>query len=224
LRPSTKGLSGFGNCTGGIIAFEVARQLVAAGREVEMVAMLDSPTIGADKSIQLLFSIMKFARPVANSVVDRAMALIFLSGTKVQKFLTISWSRRWAALLRRFRNRLSFEAGKDDIGAIVSVEIAEPGLESSPFRDTASERRKRAWRRRQYACVLANYVPKPLAVRVIYFKIDFSEGAWGRISSNTEVVRLPGNHYDYDYSRIAEHLRERLAPVGKVTTSSVDAK
>jgi acyl-CoA synthetase (AMP-forming)/AMP-acid ligase II len=204
-----------GNCTGGIIAFEVARQLVAAGKEIEMVAMLDSPTIGAGISIQLLFSIMKFARPAASSVVDRAMALIFLSGTKVQKFLNISWTRRCASILRRLRNRLSSEPDKDRIGPIVSVEIGEPGLEKSPFRDTVAEERKRAWRREQYACALANYVPKPLAVCVIYFKIDFSEGAWGRISPNTEVVRLPGNHYDYDYSRIAEHLRGRLAPVDK---------
>ena len=54
-----------GKCLGGIVAFEVARMLVAAGKEVEMVVMLDPPTINARRSIQLLFSAMKWARPIA---------------------------------------------------------------------------------------------------------------------------------------------------------------
>ena len=38
-----------GNCLGGIVAFEVARLLVAAGKEVEMVCMIDPPTINSNK-------------------------------------------------------------------------------------------------------------------------------------------------------------------------------
>ena len=36
-----------GKCLGGIVAFEVARMLIADGNEVEMVVMLDPPTINA---------------------------------------------------------------------------------------------------------------------------------------------------------------------------------
>ena len=44
-----------GKCVGGIVAFEVARILIAAGERVEMVVMLDPPTINARESIQVLF-------------------------------------------------------------------------------------------------------------------------------------------------------------------------
>ena len=37
----------YGYCLGGLVAFEVARLLVAAGEKVEMVGMIDSPTISA---------------------------------------------------------------------------------------------------------------------------------------------------------------------------------
>ena len=57
----------FGNCVGGIVAFEVARLLIAAGKEVDLVVMLDPPTVSASKAVQLLFATMRRARPIAGS-------------------------------------------------------------------------------------------------------------------------------------------------------------
>ena len=62
-----------GYCLGGLVAFEVARLLIAAGQKVEMVGMIDSPTVSARPSVQLLLSAMRYARPIATSFVDRAM-------------------------------------------------------------------------------------------------------------------------------------------------------
>ena len=36
-----------GYCVGGVVAFEVARLLIAAGEKVKMVGMIDSPTVNA---------------------------------------------------------------------------------------------------------------------------------------------------------------------------------
>ena len=48
-----------GYCVGGMVAFEAARLLLAAGKEVDMVFMIDAPTINARKSMQLLLSLIK---------------------------------------------------------------------------------------------------------------------------------------------------------------------
>ena len=53
-----------GYCIGGIVAFEAARLLLAAGKEVDMVFMINSPTINARKSIQLLLAPITLARPL----------------------------------------------------------------------------------------------------------------------------------------------------------------
>lgn len=59
---------------------------------------------------------------------------------------------------------------------------------------------------------MSNYVPKPLAVRVIYVKVEFAVGAWERISQNIEVVNSPGTHEAPDLANVAEHLRIHLQP------------
>ena len=66
----------------------------------------------------------------------------------------------------------------------------------------------------QYALAMSNYTPNPLAVRVIYVKVEFDAGAWRRISRDLEVVELPGTHEFPDYASVAEHLRNRLQPQG----------
>ena len=74
--PSLKGLI---DCAatafGGIVAFEVARLLVAAGKKVELVVMIDPPTVNANRSLQLLFATMRRARPLAGHIVESATAL-----------------------------------------------------------------------------------------------------------------------------------------------------
>ena len=74
-----------GQCLGGIIAFEVARMLVDAGKEVEMVVMVDPPTINARKTVQSLFSTMRSTRPIFGTTVDQAMAWTWFRGVQLAK-------------------------------------------------------------------------------------------------------------------------------------------
>ena len=90
-----------GYCLGGIVAFEVARLLLAAGKEVEMVFMIDPPTINARKSVQLLLSLIKGARPLLGPVVDRAKAWTWYRSADFQKFWNVSWIRQWNAIKTR---------------------------------------------------------------------------------------------------------------------------
>ena len=52
-----------GKCLGGIVAYELARLLVASGEKVEMVVMIDAPTINARRSVQTFLQVWrKFSR------------------------------------------------------------------------------------------------------------------------------------------------------------------
>jgi len=63
-----------GYCLGGIFAFEIARLLIAAGEKVELVAMIDSPTVNGRRPVQFLLSAMHSARPIIGAITDKAVA------------------------------------------------------------------------------------------------------------------------------------------------------
>jgi acyl-CoA synthetase (AMP-forming)/AMP-acid ligase II len=197
----------FGNCLGGIVAFEVARMLVATGKKVELVAMLDSPTINARGSVQLLLSTMRRARSVAGHVVELAMARTWVRCIYIQKFWNISWNRRWAAFKKGVRNLVVGDRNQMHTAPIVGSKLGEPNLEKvmfEKFEQSSADRNMR------YACVMSNYFPKHLAVRVIYFSVDYGAGAWRRISSDLEIIKSSGTHNNLDFADIAKHLRARL--------------
>ena len=64
-----------GYCSGGLVAFEVARMLIAAGfgKIVEIVVMVDFPTlVFAHRFVQTIFSMLDRVRPVSGPFVERA--------------------------------------------------------------------------------------------------------------------------------------------------------
>jgi len=188
-----------GNCLGGIVAFEAARLLVADGREVEMVCMIDPPTINSVKSVQLLLSLMRGARPLLGPIVDRATALTWHRCTEVQKYLNLSWKRRWSALKNRVLKR-------DALTVIAAAaQRSRLNLVPSPFGNFADALTTR------YAAAMSNYIPRPLAVPVIYISVDYGPGKWKRVSPALEVVKTTGNHYFPDVPRIADVLTTRLS-------------
>jgi acyl-CoA synthetase (AMP-forming)/AMP-acid ligase II/thioesterase domain-containing protein/acyl carrier protein len=170
-----------GHCIQGVVAFEVARLLVTAGKKVELVIMLDTPNINATRSLQLLFSTMRRARPLAGPIVEHATVWAWYQCARLRQFLNLPLAQRWAAIKRKLRNL----AGDD---------VLQPPDE---------------WLAKQ-AALLPNYSPKPLAVRVIYFSADYNAKDWRRISSDLELIKTPGAHTDLDLAYIAEHLRPRL--------------
>jgi thioesterase domain-containing protein/acyl carrier protein len=198
-----------GNCLGGIVAFEVARMLVAAGNEVELVAMIDPPTINARRSVQLLFSIMGRALPAASPVVDRAKAWTWFKCATLQRVLNLPMTQRWAWVKEKAQN--VFARRKDQTRTTPNVagqsDTDQPEMgrvDVSLFRLFADERVSK------YALAMSNYFPRPLDVRVIYFSTEYGVGTWRRLSPNIEVIKLPGNHYDYDLASLADRLSARL--------------
>ena len=64
----------------------------------------------------------------------------------------------------------------------------------------------------RYAVAMSNYLPKPLAVRVMYISVDYGIGAWRRISPDIEVVEASGTHEFPHFAVVADHLKARLRP------------
>jgi oxalate---CoA ligase len=194
-----------GKCLGGIVAFEVARMLIAAGKEVEMVVMLDPPTINARRSVQLLFSTMSRARPVIGPGVERAMAWTWFRCVQLQRFWNYPLTRRKAAIQRRLaamKAKVRNLAGGDQVQAAQAVvDWAGIPIFGISLKDARTSR---------YAAAMSTYLPKRLSVRVIYVKVDFDIGKWRRLSPDLEVVKSPGTHEIPDIANVAEHLRVRL--------------
>jgi oxalate---CoA ligase len=184
-----------GKCLGGIVAFEVARMLVAAGKEVEMVILLDPPTINARKSLQFIFSTMKKARPIDGRAVERAMAWTWFRSVQLQRFWNYSWSKRRAAIERRLVKK------PVDRGAVQESDRSGTPILGISLKDARTSR---------YAASMSNYRPNPLDVPITYIKVDFGKGAWRRISPNIEVVTSPGTHEFPDLASVADHLKVRL--------------
>ena len=171
----------FGHCFQGIVAFEVARLLVAAKKEVELVIMVDTPNVNANGFLQLLFSTMRRAQPLAGHIVDHATTWAWHQCARVRQFLNLPLAKRWAVTKRKMRN---LSAG----------DVEQPTDE---------------WLAK-HAALLPNYFPKPLAVRVIYFSADYDGKDWRRLSAGLEIIKTPGGHTDIELSYIAEYLRPRL--------------
>jgi oxalate---CoA ligase len=195
-----------GKCLGGIVAFEVARKLIAAGKEVEMVIMLDPPTINARKAMQVLFSIMRAGG--AGPHVERAMAWTWFRSVQLQRFWNYPWTRRAAAVSRRLGPLADKAAGHFVRRSSSQVSAAPVALDrfGTPILGTTLK----DVRTSKYATVMSYYVPKPLAVPVTYVKVDFGVGAWRRIAPDLEVVTSPGTHELPDIASVAEHLKVRL--------------
>ncbi len=199
-----------GKCLGGIVAFEVARLLRDMGKEVELVVMLDPPTINARKSVQLFFSVMKQAQPIIGPRAERAMAWTWYRGAQLQRFWNYSWDRRKAAVRRRLtalitkvRSFSPIRNGQNRKASTVESDI-DTNIEITPIGKFTDARTSR------YAAAMSHYVPRPMPVRIFYIKVDFGAGAWRQVSPDLEVVKSSGTHEFIDYVEVAKHLKGRL--------------
>ena len=192
-----------GRCVGGLVAFEVARLLIASGKTVEIVVMINSPTVGASRIVKFLLSTMKCSRPVAGSAVDIAIAWTFWKCQVFQRFWEASWTRRWAAARRRvshawcaIKRKLPERPGGGVVRSLSRSPKAEPDGKN--------------------LVAMSNYYPKPLAARVTFFSIDYGAGAWRNLSPDFEVVKSPGTHSEPDFEDIARHLKARMLTLGEL--------
>src|SRR5205823_1285692 len=64
-----------------------------------------------------------------------------------------------------------------------------------------------------YSIAMAQYLPAPLDVPVAFYAADHDGRAWRRLSSQLEVIQVPGGHRDclaIGAKLLIEHLRQRI--------------
>jgi oxalate---CoA ligase len=165
-------LSGY--CLGGLVAFEVARTLIAAGEKVEMVGMIDSPTVSARPSVQLLFSVLRHTRQImARPLAERIMKRVWYICSQVDRPMN------------------SFKSWSENV-----------------FRWVHNERDGNM-------LAVLDYAPDPIAAPVLYFEAAYGPGAWRRMGSGIETIKLDGDHSEVvrdsaNLNKIALHLRTPL--------------
>ena len=140
LRPEGPYLLG-GHCYGGIVAFEIARQLVAGGQDVGLLALFEVPTPGYPKVVRHWKRYVRHSATLFSTLVDRKSHVDF---SQVRSHLGV-----WRKLFRRKRQALTRRA-------LVSAgmqAVVEP-IERVEFRN---ERAGRA------------YAPGKLNCKVVHF-------------------------------------------------------
>ena len=127
-----------GYCLGGIIAFEVARLLITAGEKVELVGMIDSPTVNARRSVELLLSLTRCTRPIAGPVVDRVVRRMWYICSQIDKPLKSLGS--WLGDIFRWRT-------DERLSNLMAMSAYSPKPVAVPVIYFAAEYGSVAWRR-----------------------------------------------------------------------------
>ncbi|MGY8662068.1 AMP-binding protein [Bradyrhizobium sp. UFLA05-109] len=176
-----------GKCNGAMVAFETARLLMAAGHRVEMVVMVDPPTISARAAPQAILAPM------------RRLAWPYL----------LRWTFELMARLERSCTAsTSGDVARWPMQVFETIGKLYRGLSNSKLN---SEIPPALWD--AYSIAMARYRPAPLEVPVTFCAADHDGRAWRRISSQLEVIRLPGGHRDClitGAAPLVDHLRQRI--------------
>jgi len=193
-----------GYCMGGLVAFEVAHLLVAAGERVELVVMIDAPTTNARPSVQTALSILNRVRSIEDTTVERIIARTWARlqsvMTRVESFWNRSPSQRWLVTREKMYALVA--------GSKYRLSVTSRASKPTPAWWIAANNNFI----QAYSFPGSRYIPKPLSVRVVYFSAAYDWRPWRRINSDLEVIKLSGDHYAIvrDCTELADHLRGLL--------------
>jgi amino acid adenylation domain-containing protein len=190
-----------GHSFGGIVAYEVARQLHAAGMEVGRVVIIDS-----------------WLELPGNSLRARLRNLAFFFANLPRWVFQFVFKRSPAVQLFAVRRR--FRSWRRRAGSLITREPAVKRLDWSMDRQDRPEQLRK--RMDTYFSALQSYVPGPYSGRVLLFRAKVRpllhgltpDLNWGRfVTGPIEVIAVPGNHHSIlkaNYKLIAERLHAVL--------------
>lgn len=216
-----------GYCNGALIAYEIARQLAAEGRQIDYVAMIDPPTVNArptmrwiHRSLSAVMGLMGGPPAVQRAHLGNAMNIVWAAfqvfGSWVPSLLVASWQQKRSLLGAQIR-KASF--------LISRLKRTPPADPSDDQAGSNVERVEKIYHR-----ALARYLPEPSDIRVLllnsgineysYPDCHYSVAPWRNISAAVDVRPLSGTHLSCvhdDAAMIAAYLRSwspgRLVPL-----------
>jgi thioesterase domain-containing protein len=201
---------------GGIVAFEMAQQLMKEG-QVGFLALLDPPHLGSSKSSSpvvlnngqgsgIRSEVRRHLNRVAQLRLNEKLAYVLVRVSA----LTKARIKNWVTSLVRIANRIAFRM-------YLAASRPLPQSLQTPYILHVYEQARR------------NYVPKTYPGHAIYFKSEEGAGDlldWhGLFAGGLEVYDVPGNHYEIIIKRQhallwVEKLKNRLQKAQAVAGNS----
>jgi thioesterase domain-containing protein len=180
----------YGYCLGGIVAMEVARILIAKGKQVETVGIIDPPTVNAHAVLRLALSALSRLSFLPDTSRERAKAWLWYKCARLQRVWNKPLSQQFEWIRSKILAFMSRKNAQSDISD-------EHGLGS--FTD------KRTF---EYSVAMSNYLPDSIDVPVTFFVAEQNAEPWRKIASRLDVVKLPNDHGQViaAISNLAEHL------------------
>jgi acyl-CoA synthetase (AMP-forming)/AMP-acid ligase II/thioesterase domain-containing protein/acyl carrier protein len=176
-----------GYCNGGMVAIEVARRLVAAGRQVELVAMIDAPPLNFRPSMRLVLPMLAAlaGRGCGDSHRATAADMIWRQMSNLQLYSRATYALAIAGgVWRRIRMRsLSLSLPNAALARIPESRLRDQVM----ARDLLHAQR--------YNRLFRRYVPGRLDVPVVYYSASYRRAALRALGLEAEVVPVPGGHW-----------------------------
>jgi len=207
-----------GYCNGGMVALEIARLLRGAGHHVDLVTLIDTPTLNVRPSVRIVHRGMERIMCVVGDDWERshpqfasALDTLWRQVSNLEQSSLAVYSTN---MLGAFHRRLSkkFTRAGDHANALGNGSVAE-------LRDRLEKQDRHL--ARVYNRLLRHYLPEKTQTPVVYFSAEYTGGCLQRLGSNVELVSLPGGHWGCITTHVdvlAGHLRRRLQPAATSAT------
>jgi len=170
-----------GHCNGALIAWEVARQLIASGRRVEIVAMIEPISFNTRTSIRLVADLL-----------DGALKLFIRDPERRESRVGSALSLIWRAVRRVDRFLHERGSKKDNEVDALAVKIGETD------RDLAARYLHLGI---EYHRAMASYIPPPLTAEILYLVTEtnvrivaYAGQMWRGLTPSLKIAVVPGEH------------------------------
>ena len=209
LQPQGQYLLG-GYCSGGLVAYEMARQLEQQGLEVGLVILLDAEVF---RNFGWLKALIRCAGWLARLNIDLQTRVY----ARLRGYLTFlpSLYRQglWPLL------SLGLRTARRDLLSLLGNSLEGLGISGPAFDNS-----ERCLRMARFGGILMNYRPKPYSGRVVLLRTKSLESShptdrtagWGKPAPRLEVRELPGDHF----AILTEHVGVLAEHIGRCLRAS----
>jgi oxalate---CoA ligase len=219
-----------GYCNGAMVAIEVARLLIRAGHRVELVVLVDSPTLNLHPTMRILHrGIAKMLHIAADDWeqmyprLASTMDAVWRHLSNLERISLTSLTRHAAIARRSLQHRVSELFGNP--GTPDPVDRADVKPPMTQLLDELARRDKQL--DGIYTRLYRQYFPERIAVPIVYFSAGYRGGPLRNLSPAVEVINLPGGHFGCITTCVevlAGHLRRRLEQLNPTSSPELPSQ
>lgn len=203
-----------GFCNGALLAFEMARQLLDAGRKVELVIMIDPPSFNVRPHFRLSCMAFASAMKLASLHPPRSQQLLAAFSARLgslsghaERFVRTTQADR-AAMIDQLLGgtRSNFRPYRSQSSDVTGTGHRQPNLQPNEL-NAAKMLHQR------YHRLVSSYMPSLVHAPALIFSAAHSGHPWRSFCDDIHVVDLPPDHLGWintDLELIAQTVRTQL--------------